>query len=335
MYDVITIGGATLDIFLDIHEASAHCCVKTDETGEWFCLKRGEKIPVDQLYYDVGGNAANVAVGLSRLGVRSAAYIHYGSDEISQKIVNVLKNEGVGTEFLVKDPGETSAIGIAINFQGERTLFVHHIVRDHALPQLTVPKWLYLTSVGERWEDLYRQVVDFAKANNVRLALSPGSHQFDSGVESFMEQVKASYALFVNKEEGLQISSAKLADPISNDKEKDLKTILAQLRELGPIVISLTDGRNGAYAMDEHGKAYFVPSFPHTPRERTGAGDSYAAGFLAAFVLGKPVPEAMRWGAANAASVVSTIGAQKGLLKREELEKRLSENASFIAQLIS
>ena len=78
----------------------------------------------------IPGNAANVAVGLSRLGLSVATYIHYGSDEISQKIVNVLKNEAVGTEFLVQDEEQTSSIGIAINFQGERSLFVHHITKN-------------------------------------------------------------------------------------------------------------------------------------------------------------------------------------------------------------
>lgn len=329
MYDVVTIGGATLDIFLDIHEASKHCRIIKDEEGEWFCLRRGEKIPVDQLHYDVGGNAANVAVGLSRLGVKTATYIHYGSDEVSQKILSVLTKEGVGTEYLVKDEGQESPMSIVINFAGERTIFAHHIVRNHALPAIAPPKWIYLTSVGERWEDLYRQVVEFAKANRVKLVFNPGSHQMDAGVDSFMEQVKASSALFVNKEEGVKIANFK--NQTSNNEEKVVKTILTQLQSLGPSVISLTDGSNGAYAIDEQGKMYHLPIFPATVVERTGAGDSYGSGFLAALIHGLPVEEAMRWGTVNAASVVAAIGAEKGLLKKEEIEKKLSEKPDFKA----
>ncbi len=323
MYDVITIGGATLDIFLDIHEASLHCLL--DKEKCMLCIKYGEKIPVDALHYDVGGNAANVAVGLARLGVVTGTYLHYGSDEISQKIVNVLQKEKVGTEFLVKDEGETSSIGIAINFQGERTLFVHHIKRNHKLPAISIPKWIYLTSVGDSWEQLYRETLEFVKTNNVALAFSPGTHQLKSGVDSFIEQVKAAKALFVNREEGKIIAQTDSDDP---------KIILTQLQQLGPQIVSVTDGKNGAYAIDEGGQMFFIKPFPHTPRERTGAGDSYAAGFLSALILGKDVKEAMRWGAVNAASVISEIGAEKGLLKREELEKRLSENPQFMASLI-
>lgn len=338
MYDVITIGGATLDIFLDIHEATESCRIMEDEKGEWFCLKRGQKIPVDGLHYEVGGNAANVAVGLSRLGVKTATHIHYGSDEISQKIVTTLKNEGVATEYVVEDQGETSPISIIINFAGDRTIFAHHIVRNHALPAISVPKWIYLTSVGERWEDLYHQVVEFAKANNVKLAFSPGSHQLDSGVDSFMDQVKTSYALFVNKEEGLKISnfpsgraSGQGQFPISNEEEKDMKTLLTQLKQIGPKIVSITDGSKGSFAVDENSTVYQLPAFPVTPLERTGAGDSYASGFLAALVHGLPASEAMRWGAVNAASVISSIGAEKGLLKKEEIENRLAENLDFQA----
>lgn len=324
MYDVITIGGATLDIFLSVHEESKNYCIKKDESGEWFCLKKGQKVPLDTLHFEVGGNAANVAVGLSRLGIKTATHIHYGDDEISQKIVNVLTREGVATEYMTQDHGETSPISIIINFAGDRALFAHHIVRDHALPQISVPKWIYLTSVGERWEDLYRQVIDFASANNVKLAFNPGSHQLESGVDSFMDEDKIAHALFVNKEEGKKIAN----QPAGGDSD-DPKTILTQLQSIGPKIVSLTDGRNGSYAIDQGGNIYHLDVFPATALERTGAGDAYASGFLAAIVNGLPVQEAMRWGAVNAASVISTIGAEKGLLKKEELEKKLSEHPEF------
>ena len=330
MYDVIAIGGATLDIFLDIHEATKHYRITKDESGEWVSFKKGEKVPLDSLHFDVGGNATNVAVGLARLGVSAATHIHYGDDEISQKIINVLQKESVGTEFAIEDKGQTSPVSIIINAAGDRTLFVHHIVRDHVLPAISVPKWMYLTSVGERWKNLYQQVVDFVTANNVKLAFNPGSHQMESGVDSFIEQVKASYALFVNREE-----AGTIADGIShmaNSGQKDLKTILTQLQSLGPKIVSITDGRNGSFAIDEKGAMYQLGIFPATVLERTGAGDSYAAGFLAALIHGLPVNEAMRWGAINAASVVSTVGAEKGLLHKEEIEQKLAENSDFTAQ---
>jgi sugar/nucleoside kinase (ribokinase family) len=52
----------------------------------------------------------------------------------------------------------------------------------------------------------------------------------------------------------------------------------------------------------------------------TGAGDAFASGFLSAYILKKPIREAMKWGIANSASVIGEIGAQTGLLHRERME---------------
>jgi ribokinase len=58
--------------------------------------------------------------------------------------------------------------------------------------------------------------------------------------------------------------------------------------------------------------------------ERTGCGDAYASGFLSAVMNNQVIPEAMRWGTANAASVIGRVGSQAGLLTRTEIDKMLS-----------
>jgi len=66
----------------------------------------------------------------------------------------------------------------------------------------------------------------------------------------------------------------------------------------------------------------------------TGAGDAYATGVLAGLFYGKDLPEAMRWGAANGASVVEEIGPQKGLLSYDKMQARLKENSKITAKEI-
>jgi sugar/nucleoside kinase (ribokinase family) len=57
--------------------------------------------------------------------------------------------------------------------------------------------------------------------------------------------------------------------------------------------------------------------------ERTGCGDAFASAFLAAIMDNVTIPEAMRWGTANAASVIGRVGSQAGLLTKTEIEKVL------------
>ena len=89
----------------------------------------------------------------------------------------------------------------------------------------------------------------------------------------------------------------------------------------------ITDGPDGAYAYDSHNDTYwFHPIYPdpQPPVERTGAGDSFSSTFTAAIAAGKSVSEALSWGPVNSMNVVQYIGAQEGLLSREQLEEFLA-----------
>ncbi|HLC87518.1 MAG TPA: PfkB family carbohydrate kinase, partial [Patescibacteria group bacterium] len=68
--------------------------------------------------------------------------------------------------------------------------------------------------------------------------------------------------------------------------------------------------------------------------EMTGAGDAYATGTLAALIHGKSLEEAMRWGAANSASVVEQMGSTPGLLGLSKMDEKLKENKKIIAKEI-
>ena len=66
-----------------------------------------------------------------------------------------------------------------------------------------------------------------------------------------------------------------------------------------------------------------MPIVPAPVVERTGAGDAFGSGFLAAYMQGKPIEEALRWGTVNSASVLGFIGPQAGLLSPEKMQEWL------------
>ena len=94
------------------------------------------------------------------------------------------------------------------------------------------------------------------------------------------------------------------------------------LRELGVKNAVITAGQKGAYCAGDEGT---FPSeiAPAELVDSTGAGDSFAAGFVAAIIAGKSNSEALRWGAINSASVISRLGAQAGLLTLAEMTEKL------------
>ncbi len=103
--------------------------------------------------------------------------------------------------------------------------------------------------------------------------------------------------------------------------------------ELGPRIVVVTDGSNGACCFDGM-NVYFQEIFDVPVLEKTGSGDAFACGFLAALMNGLSVKDALRWGSANAGSVVGKIGAQAGLMKKNEIIKFLKNSPEPQAKII-
>ena len=96
------------------------------------------------------------------------------------------------------------------------------------------------------------------------------------------------------------------------------------IQALGPKIVSISDGENGAYLYSDN-ELWHNPIYPDIapPLERTGAGDAFSSTITCALALGKTPLEAFSWGPINSMSVIQQIGAQAGLLSKEKLEEYL------------
>ncbi len=97
------------------------------------------------------------------------------------------------------------------------------------------------------------------------------------------------------------------------------------LHNLGPKLVVMTDGIKGAYAREKNGTYWFMPVYPHVPKERTGAGDAFESTITACIAMGKTLEEALLWAPINAMSVTQEIGAQKGLLSQDKIKEFLAK----------
>lgn len=312
-FDVVCIGSAKIDIFLSLHEANKHLRL-IPRTRE-LCLKFGEKITVDKSEIMLGGNAANVAVGLSRFGLKTTIFAEIGDDEFSKKIIKTLFNEHVDASCIKKTNGQTSSFSTIINFKGERTIFSQHLKRKHDFNFDDIStRWVYLTSLGEEWRKAYQKIFYFVKQTKCRLAFNPGTIQLNEGYKNLVDILSLADILFLNKEEAVAILNIKY-------QRSNIKDILDELKKLGPKITVVTDGKNGSYCLDKDGSFYEHGIFRSKVIEKTGAGDAYSSGFLSAMLQNESIDKAMDWGAKNSSSVIGKIGAQPGLLYKKNLEK--------------
>lgn len=320
-FDVVTIGDVVLDTFLSLHNASEFA--RFNAETEELCIRTGSKVMLDDASFLLGGNACNVAVGLKRLGLTTALIAELGDDEFSEKLMHGLTIEGVNLDFIKRTPGAPSTFSVILNILGDRTAFVRHVQRQHdfSLDRFET-KWLYLTSLGKDWHQLYKKVVEYKKSHNVQLAFNPGSAQVAEGPDSFAEVLSVTDILFVNRDEAEIILHGKV---VSKEEQETEENLLFRVQRAGPKMVVMTDGENGSYALDEKAQLLYEKSAKCTVVEKTGEGDAYGSGFLAAYIHGKSVQEAMQWGALNAAAKIEKMGSQPGLLTKEEMESRLKE----------
>ena len=315
--DFLAVGDIVTDAFIKLKDASVNCDINREHCQ--LCVRFGEKVPYESVtIVRAVGNSPNAAVAARRLGMRSAIVTDIGDDENGQACVGVLRKEGVMTDFVKTHPNFESNYHYVLQYEEERTILVKHQAYPYKFkPPEAPPKWMYLSSLAENSLSYHIEISDYlAKNPQIKLAFQPGTFQIKLGPEKLASLYKRSEVFFCNKEE---------AEKILHSPSTPVKRLLAGIRALGPEIAVITDGPRGAYA--SNGKNdWFIPMYPDPkpPVSRTGAGDSFSSAFTVALLLGKRIPEALSWGPVNSMSVVQHIGAQAGLLKRDELELLLS-----------
>jgi len=322
MLDLITIGDSTFDTYLILEQHQKTCSLSTNK--KMLCFNYAEKTPIENTAQSVGGNAANVAVGVKKLGSKTAIVTELGDDINGHIIKEELEKMKVDVSLVKKIKNVATRYSIILNYCGERTILSYHAKRNYSLPKLPKTKWLYYTSLGKSFEKLQINLEKYlGKNQDVKLAFNPGSYQMNKGLNTVKQILPQVSILFVNKEEACKLVG----------KKETPKKLLSSLHKMGAKMIVITDNQNGSYAFDgEH--SYFMPIYKVNMIAMTGAGDAYTSGFLGAILSGKHFTEAMVWGTANASSVIQEFGSQQGLLNKKQLDKIMKENKSIQAKII-
>ncbi len=315
--DFVAIGDTTVDEFIRLKDAEVHCDVSHEHCT--ISMSWGDKIPYESATLIPGvGNAANAAVAAARLGLSAGFVSNVGNDRYGEEILANFKKEGVDVSGIRVNDGIPTNHHYVLWYGAERTILIKHEDYPYGLPaEFAAPKWIYLSSAGERSEAFHSELAAWLSAHQgVKLAFQPGTFQMQMGKEKLAALYAATELVACNKEE---------AQRILETEEEDIGALLDGLRALGPKIALVTDGPAGAYIANgtERYRIAMYPD-PRPPVDRTGAGDATTSTVVVALALGKPLAEALSWGPVNAMSVVQAVGAQAGLLTRDALEGYLA-----------
>ena len=321
--DMLAIGDTVVDAFIRIDNAHVTC--KVDNTACELCMAFGSKVPYESVDVLYGvGNSANAAVSSARLGLRTALVTFLGNDVNGRECVESFRHEGIDTSYIMLEEGRRTNYHYVLWFGDERTILIKHESFKTYLPDIKTPKWIYLSSFGEHAIGIHDEIVKYLDLHpNTKLAFQPGTFQIKLGVRRLSDIYRHTEYFCCNVEEAeLILNSYSDAKPDHNIRNiEHIKSLMKGLFALGPKIITVTDGKYGAYLYN-NGRTYYMPNYPDIdpPYERTGAGDAFASTFASMLALDYSPEEAITYAPINSMNVVRFVGAQKGLLTRSELE---------------
>ncbi len=339
MFDVITIGTATRDVFL---ENSLFTPVKdphfTKEsgfpTGEAECFAFGGKIDIGAPVFTTGGGSTNAAVAFARQDFNTAAIVSIGKDETGKAVMADLKNEKVKPLVSYHKTLSTSYSTILLSPVGERTILVYRGASDYlgriASKNLHT-KWACIFP-GAIPVDRVKDLVSRLKEAGAMIAINPSGHYIKMGIGALKFIFDKVDVVILNREEASGLTSVAFYDE---------RGIFKAMDNYVKGIVVITDGAKGVMVSDGR-HIYKAGIFKEQKLvDRTGAGDAFGAGFVAGLLAKsnikyqiskmpienqkevfdqEAIKYAIRLASANATSVVEYIGAKEGILTKARFE---------------
>ena len=318
MYDVITVGSATVDVFAKTHFSELIKIIDPKGETDLLAFPSGTKILIDDLEFTTGGGGTNTAVALSRLGHKVAFLGKLGEGTNSDFIHKDLAKEKINL-LCVHGKGNAGYSVILDTLEHDRTILTYKGINDELrsedIPYRKIKtKWFYFSSMmGESFHTLER-LAEFAQQRGIKIAFNPSTYLAQGGSSHLKHILTRTELLVLNREEAMMLAG-----------HDSMELLLRKLRMLGPKIVIITDGKNELYAID--GKfIYSAKPPPVKIADTTGAGDAFASSFLCGILKNKGTEFAIRLGIINAQSVVSHYGAKNILLGYNEAVKLMKNS---------
>ena len=309
--DITVIGNAIVDVLVK----SIHA--KVFETGSQ---------PVEKIKLAFGGDALNEAVILTRLGKKVELISKVGEDEAGSRVLSFLKDSGISIDkIIVENRLDTSINIVLIDEHGERYFLTNPEGSQRKLTEADLDPYL----------DSAKDIISFASMFVSPPLDIPAMTRVFRKIKEKPERILVADLTTAKNGERLEDLSELLPyvdyilpneDEISLlTGEKDPYINAGLLLESGVSCAVIKRGSKGCLIRTKH-ETYHIPAYPvKTCIDTTGAGDSFAAGFLWALSEGMPLIECGRFACAVASCTVECIGSTEGVISIETPLDRYSQ----------
>ncbi len=311
MFDIITFGSATKDIFFRTKETAV---VEDDvfSTKKGVCFPLGSKVKMEEIYFTSGGGGTNSAATFAKQGFNVAYCGKVGNDSAGENVLKELREYGISTNLVSLTDEEITNHSIVFDVPDiDRTIFIYRGASDlHSEKDVDVDKlqaeWFYFASFSSHSIPLFYHLVEYATSSGIKMMMNPSKAQLEDG--KIKDALGKADVVLLNMEEAAVVTGLPYTEGVE---------IVSQAAKIINGVVLITQGVEGVYAHYNNVFYRVRPVFPDAI-DRTGAGDSFGSGFLSEFMRSGDMGASLQLGIANSTSCLQKKGAKHGLLRKEE-----------------
>jgi sugar/nucleoside kinase (ribokinase family) len=235
MFDFVTLGSATKDTFLFLDKV----VLKPGVNKHFLEIPTDKKIDVNKVLEFSGGSATNAAATFSAFGKKCAVVSKIGTDEYGQFVLDDLNKRKISTELIKISKGETPFSNIIVSSSGDMVLLIHRGIESTlSLEDIRFDfksKWLYVGPMPSKKTELLIEILKFAKENDMRTVLNPGSVELNLKLKKMIPVLKYVDIISMNDDE------AKKFVGYSNDVNN-----ISKLSEYVNDIAIITKGEKGS-----------------------------------------------------------------------------------------
>jgi sugar/nucleoside kinase (ribokinase family) len=278
----------------------------------------GELVTVEDLILNIGGGAANTAVDLARLGVRSTICARVGDDAFGRFASETLRCRGVDCSALKVDPSQSTSQTLIVNVKGEDRRFIHagganrgFVAEDLDTVLSTCPRVLHIG-----YFLILPNLDAQALAGRFRRARAAGTLTLldvaTPGPGDYVERLRVVLPetdIFVPNTDEAELILCE-SDPVRQARA---------FREMGAQRVVITMGEKGVVSLSDDLEVR-MGVYPIPFVDGSGGGDAFDAGYVVGLLEGLPELECLKLASAVGASCVRAIGTTEGVFTRDEAD---------------
>ena len=280
------------------------------------------------IQYVAGGSAANTITGTAIFGMPSGFIGKVGDDELGHLFKSDQEQYGIKSTLLKGKSSSGRAMVFITGANAERTFAVYLGAALELVPEDLTPEmfqgydYFHIEGYLVQNQDLIRRAVELAHEAGCIISIDMASYNVVESNDAFLHDLIEKYVDIVFANESESKAFTKMDDP---------RAALDEIGKLCEIAV-VKVGKEGSW-VKKGDEVHFIEPWPGIAVDATGAGDTYAAGFLYAHSVGMPLKVCGEVGSIIAAKVVEVIGTKIDIPRwraaKDEIKKLIDDTSAL------